>query len=277
MSYPWMRLPTFRDVDSLDNRDPALITKLARAFQPFLFSAWFKPEVRGLEHVPEGPALYVANHNGGFMTPDTWIFGAALALERGVEHVPYVLGHQVVMEAPLLNQVLTRLGGVEAKPGNAHRLLERGHKVLVYPGGDLEAFRPSHERHRVVFGPRRGYVRLALSEGVPIVPVVASGSHEGWLVLSDGRWLARTLRTHRWLRTDVLPLTLSLPWGLSLGAPPYLPWPTRILVEVLPPITFTRRGAEAAADDDYVEACHRVVVEAMQAALGRLARERRRR
>lgn len=274
MVYPWMELPGFRDVDSLDNRDPALIEKLVEVLDPAL-QRWFAPEVRGIEHIPAGPALYAGNHSGGFITPDTWIFAAAVLRERGIDHVPYALGHQVVMEAPILNQVLTRLGGLEAKPSNAHRVFARGGKVLVYPGGDLDAFRPSHERYRVVFGPRRGYLRLALREGVPIVPVASSGAHDGWIVLSDGKWLAKKLRTHAWLRTDVLPITLSFPWGISIGAPPYVPWPTKVLIEVLEPIDFDRSGPEAASDDDYVEVCHRKVVTAMQGALDRLARERK--
>lgn len=242
--------------------------------QPILW-AWFRPEVRGLERIPEGGALYVSNHSGGFMTPDTWIFTITLLRERGIDEVPYALAHQVVMEAPGTNQMLTPMGALAANPENAHRVFESGRKVLVYPGGDLDAFRPSRNRNRVVFGARRGYVRLALSEGVPIIPVVSAGGHDGWWVLSDGRWLSRLLHTHRFLRTDVLPITVSLPWGLMVGAPPYLPVPTQVLVEVLEPIYFERHGPEAASDDAYVEACHWRVLETMQRALDDLAEERR--
>ncbi len=276
MAYPWMRLPGFRDVDALGNRDSGWIRALDRVLHPILWR-WFVPEVRGLDRIPSGPALYVGNHSGGFVTPDTWIFASAVMHARGVAHVPYGLVHQAVMRAPLLNQVLTRVGGLEAKSENAHRVFAAGGKVLVYPGGDLDAFRPSHERYRVVFGPRRGYLRLAITGGVPIVPVVSAGSHDGWLVLSDGRWLAERLGTHRVLRTNVLPITLSIPWGVAVGAPPYLPWPTKILVEVLEPICFERAGEEAADDGDYVQRCHREVLTRMQAALDRLARERKER
>jgi 1-acyl-sn-glycerol-3-phosphate acyltransferase len=216
----------------------------------------------------------VSNHSGGFMSPDTWILGAALLRALGLEDMPCSLAHDQVLRAPVVGYVLRRLGVSPASAEHAHRILDGGRKVLVYPGGDLDAFRPSRDRDRVVFGPRRGYVRLALRERVPIVPVVAAGSHEGFWVLSDGRWLASRLRTHRWLRTEVLPITLSLPWGLSPGFP-YIPLPTRILVEILPAIRFERDGPEAADDDAWVEACHRRVHGAMQSALERLADERR--
>jgi hypothetical protein len=122
---------------------------------------------------------------------------------------------------------------------------------------------------------QQGYIRLALTEGVPIIPVVSAGAHDGWWVLSDGRWLSRLLHTHRFVRTDVLPITLSVPWGLTVGAPPYLPLPTQIILEVLEPIEFERSGPEAADDREYVETCHRRVLETMQLALDGLVQERR--
>lgn len=236
---------------------------------------WFRPEVRGLDRIPDGAALYVGNHSGGFMTPDTWIFSAAVLHRRGIGDVPYGLTHDTVLRWPLVGRLLRRVGAVNANAANAHSLFERGAKVLVYPGGDIDAFRPSRDRDRVVFGPRRGYIRLALREDIPIVPVVSAGSHEGWYVLSDGRWLGKVMPVHRLLRTDVIPITFSIPWGLTPAPPAYLPWPTSILIEVLDPIRFDRHGEQAATDADYVEHCHRRVHAAMQGALLRLAEERR--
>lgn len=270
----WLRLPGFHDVNSLDNRDPAVIERFADIAGPILWK-WFRPRVRGLENIPHGGALYVCNHSGGFMTPDTWILAVALVRARGVDDVPYALAHQVVMEVPLTNRMLPAMGAIAANPENAHRVFAAGRKVLVYPGGDLDAFRPSRHRGRIVFGPRRGYIRLALNEGVPIIPVVSAGSHDVWWVVSDGRWLSRLLRTHRLFRTDVLPITVSVPWGLTVGAPPFLPLPVRVFIDVLEPIYFDRSGTEAANDVTYVETCHQRVLRTMQGALDRLMEERR--
>jgi hypothetical protein len=60
-----------------------------------------------------------------------------------------------------------------------------------------------------------------------------------------------------------------------LAPVPFLPWPSRILIEVLPPIRFPRSGPRAAADTAYVAECAAVVEGAMQEALTRLAAERR--
>ena len=52
------------DVDSIDNRSRRAIERALAVLEPAL-AALFHPVVRGLERIPEGPGLYVANHSGG--------------------------------------------------------------------------------------------------------------------------------------------------------------------------------------------------------------------
>src|SRR6476659_3768780 len=155
----------------LDERDPDYIREtLPRLW--LLCSLYFRGEVRGLGNVPEdGPVLLVGNHSGGNLTPDTTVFTLAFSTYFGVERAFYQLAHNLVLSYPGLG-FLRKYGTVAASPGNAKRALEAGAAVLVYPGGDREGHRPSWERHRVDFGGRKGFIRLALEQGVPIVPVV---------------------------------------------------------------------------------------------------------
>ncbi|MBI4954380.1 MAG: acyltransferase family protein [Myxococcales bacterium] len=262
------------DIDSLENRDEGLIAA-AVGFVEQTLGRYHRAEVRGVERIPPGAALYVGNHNSYTYTPDTYLFAAAAYRKHGIEAVPFGLAHEVIFSFPVVNQFLAPLGAVRASHQNGERLLGSGRKVLVYPGGDLDALRPYRHRNRIVFGGRRGYVRLALRAGVPIVPVVAAGAHATLLVLDDLRPLARAIGAERYLRTKVWPLSLSFPWGLTLGPPPpWLPYPARILMEVLPPVRFERTGPAAAADEAWVARCADAVERAMQAALTRLAIER---
>lgn len=262
------------DLDCLDNRDETQVARIVGLVETVL-RPWFRAEVRGLERVPVGPALLTGNHNAGLMMPEAFLFAAAAYRAQGMRAVPYGLAHEVAIGLPGLHQFVVPLGAVRASPANALRLFARGEKVLVYPGGDYEAMRPYRDRDRIIFGGRRGYIRLALRAGVPVVPVVAAGAHATFLVLDDGRWLAKLLRADRLLRVNVWPITLCLPWGLVVGPGLlYLPWPTRILIEVLEPMRFDREGEQAAADDSYVKTCADAVEAAMQVALTRLARER---
>ncbi|HUP99367.1 MAG TPA: hypothetical protein VM093_02810, partial [Aeromicrobium sp.] len=57
-------VPRFRR-GNLDDRDPDAMRELLPSTW-LLVSAWFRPDVRGLHHIPdEGPALIVGNHTGG--------------------------------------------------------------------------------------------------------------------------------------------------------------------------------------------------------------------
>ena len=69
--------------------------------------------------------------------------------------------------------------------------------MLVFPGGDWEVHRPSWQSAKIDFGGRTGFVRLALEQDVPIVPVVTIGGQETALWLDRGAWLAKLLRLDR--------------------------------------------------------------------------------
>ena len=264
------------DIDRLDQRDPGRIDLAYRMFHGFL-ERYFRSEVRGIDRIPPGAGLYVGNHNALMMTPDSFLFGFAVYRERGLRDVPYGLGHEVVIQLPIINQIVVPLGVVRAGHGHAEELFARGHKVIVYPGSDLDAMRSWRDRDRIRFGGRQGFIRLALTAGVPVVPVVAAGAQETLYVLTDGQIIARTFRMDRWLRLKAWPIFLALPWGLAAAPLPFIPWPSRILIEVLPAIRFDRTGPEAAADTAYVARCAATVEGAMQEALTRLAAERRER
>lgn len=262
------------DPDSIENRDPRAVERVVSTLEPWL-EALFHPVVRGLDRIPAGPGLYVANHNGGILFPDAYVLGSAILRARGLEDLPYALAHDLAIVPAISNQFFAPLGGVRASRANARKLFGAGRKVLAFPGGDLEALRPFRERNRIVFGPHRGYVRLAIEEGVPVLPVVTAGAHSTLLVLDDGRRLSHFLGIDRLLRVKVCPIVVSVPWGLTIGfPPPYIPLPSRVFVEFLPPIRFERTGAGAANDPEYVERCHERVVSAMQSALTRLAAQR---
>ena len=109
------------DLDAL-RRDDRLVAFIERSVEPLL-RRWFRAEVRGVERVPEGAALFVGNHSGGFVTPDTWIFCSALYRARGPASLPYGLAHEVPLKIPLIGDLISRLGAVRACQENAERLL----------------------------------------------------------------------------------------------------------------------------------------------------------
>src|SRR5258707_12005983 len=109
----------------------------------------------------------------------------------------------MVFRLPIVGRYFARLGAVPARQENAVALLERDATVLVYPGGDLDAFKPYRERHVVKFGRRAGFIRTALATGAPIVPVVSVGAHESVYIVTDRRAIAERLPLKKLLRIEV--------------------------------------------------------------------------
>jgi 1-acyl-sn-glycerol-3-phosphate acyltransferase len=255
----------------LDERDPDFI----RERLPLMWliaSIWYRGEVRGLGNIPDsGPVLLVGNHSGGNMTPDTIIFTLAFSTYFGVERRFYQLAHNLVLSMPTLGS-LRKFGTVAASPENSEKALESGAALLVYPGGDYEVHRPTWQRNRVDFGNRKGFIRLALEQNVPIVPVVSIGGQETALFLSRGERLARLLALDRVVRLKVLPISLAVPWGLNIGDMlGHLPLPAKITIETLPAIDLR---AEFGPDPD-VDEIYDHVQRLMQDTLDALAAERR--
>src|SRR5690348_11998201 len=220
----------------LDQRDPDYIRDQLPGTW-LLASLYFRADVRGLSRIPaEGPVLLVGNHSGGNVPPDTFVFTLAFCSYFGVERPFYQLAHDLVVSAPPLGS-LRKFGTVAANPENARLALESGAALLVYPGGDYEVFRPSWERNQVDFGGRKGFIRLALEQNVPIVPGVSIGGQETALFLSRGEGLAQFLRVDRLFRLRVLPISLALPWVLNVGDMlGHIPLPAKITIETLPAI-----------------------------------------
>lgn len=199
--------------------------------------------------------LFVANHGfGGIFDLNVFAVGATfeqLKLDRDVT----ILTHQVAWTLGV-GRLIEPLGARPASTQSAEEAFGRGEHVAVFPGGDLDAAKAWDERNLVKFGGRSGFARLAIDAGVPIVPIVTAGAGESLFVISSGERLARAIRLDKLLRVKSAPVSISLPWGLSIGAVgmlPYLPLPTKLVTRVLPAMRPTD-GEDAAAFAGRVEA-----------------------
>jgi len=249
--------------------DPGLTRRLIDAATP-LAKRWFRPEVRGLDSFPRtGGALVVSNHSGGILTPDVLIFASGFYNTFGYQRPLYILGHDGLFLGPMSDWV-TRIGLIHAGKKNAAAALRSGGVVLNFPGGVYDAYRPTLAQNVIDFNGRVGYVRTAIEAKAPIVPAVSIGGQESQLFLNRGTWLAKRLGLGR-LRSDILPLTIGFPFGLSMLVPVNVPLPTKIVTQVLKPIDLFAQFGEN-PDVERVDAHVRLV---MQTALDRLAKQRR--
>ena len=254
-------------------RDPETIRKYQQVLE--VYASWYRPEVRGFPYLPErGPFLVVGNHSGGATPPDMPILMTAWWRERGVDEPVYGLFHSAFLNLPGVRDPVERFGAIEAGFDVAEQILRDGGIVVVYPGGDHEAFRPWLHRNEIDFAGRTGFIKLALRARVPIVPVVTQGVQDGVIVVSRGERLRPFMPHLRLMRLKVAPVMVGLPTGLSFGWPT-LPLPTKATVQICPVIDLAEDyRADAMYDDVALEKIYDRITGTMQGVLDTLARER---
>ncbi len=260
------RVPTA----DLDERDPDYIRENLPTLW-FLSSFYFRSDVRGLERIPEeGPVLIVGNHSGGNVTPDTTVFMLAFSAYFGAERRFYQLVHNLVLAMPIPIP-LRKYGSVAASHANARIALKKDAAVLVYPGGDWEVHRPTREAGKVDFNGRKGFIKLALEQDVPIVPLVSVGGQETALFLSRGERLAKALRLDKLFRLKVLPISIAIPWGINIGDMlGHWPLPAKITIEAMEPIDLRKKYGE----NPDIDRIYDDITGLMQAKLDELQSER---
>ena len=249
--------------------DPESTRRLIDFARP-IGKRWFRWEVHGLDTFPShGGVLTVSNHSGGMLTLDTLIFSTAYYDRFGFDRPVLTLGHNALFTGPI-GEWMSRIGLIRADRATAVHALHTGAVVLVFPGGTYDAYRPTWTENVIDFKGRTGYVATALAANAPIVPVVSTGAQQSQLFVTRGTWLAERLGLNRF-RSDILPLSIGFPFGLSAIVPVNIPLPTKIVTQVLPPIDIIGRFGQD-PDIDEVDAHVRSV---MQTALDELGRRRR--
>jgi 1-acyl-sn-glycerol-3-phosphate acyltransferase len=257
----------------LSERDPAVIRRHYRRLA-WVIDRYFRTEVRGGENLSDRASLIVGTHNGAMFTPDLYALMLTFWRRFGMETPFYGLTHEVLLRVPVLGELFRAGGSIPASAANADLALQHDFPVLVYPGGDVDAVKPWAKRHQICFAGRRGYVRTAIRNQVPIIPVISAGAHEVIIVLNDGQKLARRSGIAKWLRVKSVPLALSVPFGLTFAGLPSIPLPAKVQLRILPPIELCEHP-HAADDAQVVERCARHVEHTMQRALDELAANRR--
>ncbi|MGB3789807.1 MAG: lysophospholipid acyltransferase family protein [Phormidesmis sp.] len=273
------RSPKPLDGWSLKDRDPAVLRQMMPLMRWF-YDHYFRVVTDGWEQVPtDETVMFVGSHNGGFSAPDLQMMLYDWCRRFGTERSLYGLMSPKVWEAfPSVARTAAQMGAVRAHPKMAIAALNQGANIVVYPGGIQDVFRPYSQRHKVYFHNRKGFVKLAIKKGVPIMPMVSCGAHSTFVVLADIYPQVRALHEQGmpWflgIDPEAFPIYLGLPWGIAFGPLPHIPLPVQIHTRICPPIRFDRYGSKAMHDSHYVDECYEKVRAQMQGALDKLVRD----
>jgi 1-acyl-sn-glycerol-3-phosphate acyltransferase len=224
-------------------RNALLVTAL-------LYRYWFRVETFGIEKMPPGRVLLIANH-AGQIAIDAAMIGTATFLEADPPRIVRGMGEYWLPTVPWVNIVMVRTGSVVGTRKNCIDLLENEEAVIAFPEGIRGMNKLIWERYQLQeFG--QGFMRLALETNTPIVPIAVVGSEEQAPAIANLRPLARLMRM------PAFPVTLTWPW---LGALGLLPLPVKYRIYFGEPMHF----AGNPSDED------EVIAEKVEQVKGRIA------
>ncbi|MFL5780014.1 MAG: lysophospholipid acyltransferase family protein, partial [Thermoleophilaceae bacterium] len=234
----------------------------------------FRMETEGWERLPDPPALLIGIHSGAPFVWDAWTVGLQWWRRFGDERPIHGTAHDALMAAPGIGAYFRRMGVLPAASDSILSALASGRDVALWPGGEIDSLRPWTHRDDAVLAGRKGFIRLAIKAGVPIVPIATVGGPDSMPVLLSGRRLARVTGLDRLARLKRFPIALQAPWGISPAILPEIPLPTKIRTAFQEPVELDT-DPDRAADDDYVDAMYDEVRGSIQHGMDALARRRR--
>ncbi len=225
----------------------------------FFHRMYFRAEVHGVENVPEGRVLLIANHSGQ-LPLDGAVIGSAMFLDAEPPRMIRAMVEKWAHSLPFVSTFFSRVGQVVGVQENARRLLEMGEVLLVFPEGTRGISKPFARRYQLEeFG--LGFMRLAIETNTPIVPVAVVGAEEQYINIGNLRWAARALG---------MPVFPVMPQLFVPGG--QLPLPTKYHLYFGEPMHFS---GDPDDDDVMIEEKVWVVKQTIQSMLNRGLKERK--
>ncbi|MCX5741267.1 MAG: lysophospholipid acyltransferase family protein [Proteobacteria bacterium] len=147
--------------------------KLAR----WLYRVYFRAQAFGVENIPATGRMIVVSNHSGQLPFDGLVISAACFLEPPVPRLLRSMVEYFVPSVPFASYLLARWGQITGTPENCRRLLAAEEAVLVFPEGARGISKPWSQRYQLApFG--KGFLRLALEMGAPVIPVAVIGAEE---------------------------------------------------------------------------------------------------
>ena len=196
--------------------DFASATRLLR-FTTAMHRRWFRVECHGIERLPRGAVMLVANHGSHVLSWDGAMIMTSCLLEAEPPRLVHGMAEHRLMELPFLGGVARRIGATDGRRERCAAILRAGGAVLTCPEGTAALRRPFRERYRLSpLG--HGFMHVALATGTPVVPVAVIGAEEEAPLVLRPSWLASLVRTPVAPLTPTLVVPLPAKYRIHFGA-----------------------------------------------------------
>ena len=203
-------------------------TRYSNLLMTWVYRHYLRVDARGVDRVPPGRVLLIANHAGNTFAWDGAMLATALFLEAEPPRLVRGMAEYFLPTLPFFNVMLHRAGSVVGRPENCVRLLQQGEAIMAFPEGERGFVKTYRQRYQLQrFG--LGFMRLALETGTPIVPIGIVGGEEQSPGIANVRSLGRLIGS------PAFPITATFPF---LGLAGFLPLPVKFHLHFGNPIQF---------------------------------------
>lgn len=170
--------------------------------------------------------------------------GSLDILPSNLRETAQVLMTGAIFKIPIMKHVYSYMGGAPVDKKTFKKKLQNGETVIFIPGGVQEVLLldPNNPEELVLFlQNRKGFVKLALENGSPIIPAFAfhaEGSYDSWI--PRGKFFEKISRS-----IGFLPLFFTGRYCIPLG----IPKPVKIHIVIGKPIEVPRLGQNIERED----------------------------
>jgi 1-acyl-sn-glycerol-3-phosphate acyltransferase len=235
------------------------VAKYALIVAAFFHRFWFRTEVHGIENVPRGRVLLIANHSGQIPL-DGMVIGASMFLDAEPPRFIRSMVEKWTQTLPFVGTFFSRCGQVVGVPENARQLLINEEMLLVFPEGTRGISKPISKRYQLGdFG--LGFMRLALETNTPIVPIALVGAEEQYINFGNVEAFAKMFQ---------MPIFPMIPQMFIPGG--QMPLPVKYRIYIGEPLLF---DGDADDDDAVIEEKVWMVRATIQSMINRGLKERK--
>lgn len=201
-----------------------LAFRLVPQFTLEIIRRYLRIEVEGLENLPKDGAYIVVSNHSGYSGFDAIMLANEIYLAQ--KRKARLIAHKLWFFGKPVQIVSEKMGLVAADTNEILATLRNGEPIIIFPEGESGNFKTIDRRYRLQEF-KRGFTRIAMISGAPIIPAIVIGAEETHINLSQ-------IKFTKYLIGTVIPIPLN-----------FLPLPVKWKIKFLAPIDLRSRPVDA--------------------------------
>ena len=151
------------------------------------------------------------------------------------------LAASVLFYIPLVREISLWTSCINASRATAQKALSKQKSLLILPGGEMEQLMTTYGTEMVYLSKRKGFIKLAMKNKVPVVPMYVYGCN-------DYFYTSKLFYSLRY--TLVKRLGVCIPLCAGLFGSMTCPLPKKTTIVIGKPLQFTMKGDDGPTEEE---------------------------